>query len=204
MYQRGGVFCVTSRILIVDLLTNTLNPKDVDGMLIAHAEKVTNESTEAFIIRIYTSQKRRSQCFIKGFTDRPEQLLSGFARVEKTLKALQVRQLYLYPRFHDSVRSDLEQSDFTPIVHELHQSLSPAMKEIQIAIATAVQTCMRELKQSAPFIDWTSTGAGTNGVDGEELSIENCVMENFDHAISKQLEKDYHRLKPQTKQLKYE
>ena len=66
---------MTSRILIVDLLTNVLKSQDVDGMLVAHADQVTNESTEAFILRIYTSQKRRDKCFIKGFTDAPDQLL---------------------------------------------------------------------------------------------------------------------------------
>ena len=190
MYRRGGVFCITSRILIVDMLTNALCSKDVDGMLIGHADQVRNESTEAFIIRIYTSQKRRDQCFIKAFTDSPEGLLSGFAKIDKTLKALQVRHLYLFPRFHDSIKKELE--PWAPDVEELNQSLSPAMKEIQSAIVAAVQTCMRELKRSTPFIEWT----------GEELSIENCVTSSFDRAISHQLEKDWHRLKPQTKQLK--
>jgi DNA excision repair protein ERCC-4 len=189
LYQRGGVFCVTSRILIVDLLTNVLRPQDVAGMLIAHADRVTNESTEAFIIRIYTSQKRRDQCFIKAFTDSPEGLLSGFAKIDKTLKALQVRHLYLYPRFHDSIKRELEQS--APDVEELHQPLSPLMKEIQNAIVAAVQTCMRELKKSTPFVEWTGT----------DLSVENCVTSSFDRAVSRQLEKDWHRLKPGTKQL---
>ena len=34
-----------------------------------------------------------------------------------------------------------------------------------------------------------------------ELSVENCVTSNFDRTISRQLEHDWHRLKPQTKQL---
>ncbi|VEU40547.1 unnamed protein product [Pseudo-nitzschia multistriata] len=189
MYQRGGVFCITSRILIVDLLDNTLSSKDVDGMLIGHADHVNNDSTEAFIIRIYTSQKRRDQCFIKAFTDNPEYLLSGFAKIDKTLKALQVRHLYLYPRFHDSIKKELEQN--TPHVQELHQDLSPSMKDIQSAIVAAVQTCMKELKSSTPFLEWI----------GDDLSIENCVTSAFDRAVSRQLEKDWHRLKPQTKQL---
>jgi DNA excision repair protein ERCC-4 len=189
MYQRGGVFCVTSRILIVDLLTNVLCSKDVDGMLIGHADRVTNESTEAFIIRIYTSQKKRDQCFIKAFSDSPDGLLSGFAKIDKTLKALQVRHIYLYPRFHDSIKRELE--PWAPDVEELHQPLSPAMKEIQSAIVAAVQTCMREIKSSTPFVEWT----------GAELSIENCVTSSFDRAVSHQLEKDWHRLKSQTKQL---
>lgn len=81
MYLRGGVFCITSRILIVDLLTNTVSPKDIDGLLITHADQVTNDSTSAFIIRIYTSLRQREKCFIKGITDRPESLIMGFAKV---------------------------------------------------------------------------------------------------------------------------
>ena len=143
MYQRGGVFCITSRILIVDLLSNVINPQDIDGMMIGHADQVTNESTEAFIIRIYTSQKRRSECFIKAFTDSPEGLLSGFAKIDKTLKALQVRQLYLYPRFHDFVRNELEKHP--PDVEELHQPLSPGT-----IIFFLCETDLRTYSQSDP------------------------------------------------------
>jgi DNA excision repair protein ERCC-4 len=189
LYSRGGVFCITSRILIVDLLTNIVSPKDIDGMLIAHADQVTNDSTFAFIIRIYTSLRRRDQCFIKAITDKPENLSMGFAKVSKTLKALQVRHMFLYPRFHDLVKQELETRQ--PDVEELHQALSPAVKEIQTALVMAVQTCVRELKKSAPFLEWTAP----------ELSIENCVTTSFDRAISRQLEKDWHRLKPVTKQL---
>eukprot|EP00934_Nitzschia_sp_Nitz4_P000873 Nitzschia sp. Nitz4//scaffold227_size32659//1084//3924//NITZ4_007893-RA/size32659-processed-gene-0.0-mRNA-1//1//CDS//3329542779//873//frame0 len=189
LYQRGGVFCVTSRILIVDLLTNTLESKDIDGVLVAHADQVTAESTEAFILRIYTSQKRRDRCFIKALTESPEGMLAGFSKVDKTLKALQVRRMYLYPRFHDAVQQDLEKSP--PKVVELHQALSPNMLECQSAIVAAVKTCMRELQASTPFVEWTSA----------DLSIENCVMSNFDFAVKRQLDPDWHRLKPQTKQL---
>ena len=65
------------------------------------------------------------------------------------------------------------------------------MKVIQTAIAAAVQTCIRELKNSTTLLEWTDT----------DLSVENCVTTNFDRAISRQLEHDWHRLKPQTKQL---
>jgi DNA excision repair protein ERCC-4 len=115
--------------------------------------------------------------------------MTGFAKVDKTLKALQVRNLYLYPRFHDSIKGELEQHP--PEVEELHQGLSSSMKDIQNAIVAAVQTCMKELKNSTPYLDWT----------GSDLSIENCVTSSFDRAISRQLEKDWHRLKPNTKQL---
>ena len=104
----------------------------------------------------------------------------------------QVRRLHLYPRFHDVVRSELEST--APDVEELHQPLPPSMKEIQSSIATAVRACMKELKNLTPLIDWTST----------DLAIENCVTSSFDRAIQRQLDQDWHRLKPQVKQLSYE
>jgi DNA excision repair protein ERCC-4 len=115
--------------------------------------------------------------------------MSGFAKVDKTLKSLNIRRLYLYPRFHDIIRQELDQNP--PDLEELYQELSPKMKDIQNAIAAAVQVCMRELKKATTMIEWT----------GEDLSIENCVTSSFDRAVSRQLEKDWHRLKPQTKQL---
>jgi DNA excision repair protein ERCC-4 len=190
LYRRGGVFCITSRILIVDLLTNIASADCIDGILVAHAEQVTEQSMEAFILRIFQGQKQPfGSGFVKAFTDAPDQLNSGFAKPDKVLKALHVRRLYLYPRFRDSVRKELERRP--PAVTEFHQGLSPLQKEIQNAIAAAVQSCIRELKASTTMITWNDT----------ELSVENCVTTNFDRTISRQLEHDWHRLKPQTKQL---
>ena len=226
MYKRGGVFLITSRILIVDLLTQVANPKDIEGILVAHAENVTEQSTDAFILRIYRTQKQwiagggggnggstmvstatagmpdaartvaRTSAlspsphgFVKAFSDNCDSLMAGFAKVDKILKSLHVRRLYLYPRFHDVVASELEQCP--PYVDELHQQLTPAMKEIQNAIAAAVQVCIRELKKSTSLIEWSSS----------DLTLENVVTTNFDMQISRQLEHDWHKLSPQTKQL---
>ena len=213
MYKKGGVFCITSRILIVDLLSNIADAKDIDGLLVTHADQVTDQSTEAFILRIFHSQKlaasntstsettggknedsnnqqnhQNNTGFVKAFTDAPEGFV-GFNKVDKVLKHLRVRRLYLYPRFHHSIREELE--SVPPQVDELHQELSPLMKEIQNAVAAAVQGCIRELKSATTLLQW----------DSPELSIENCVTSHFDLKIKKQLENEWYRLKPQTKQL---
>lgn len=139
LYARGGIFVITSRILIVDLLNGTVNAKDIEGMLVAHAERVLGDgSTEAFILRIFRSQRyfmensiaadgtggnssNVGSGFIKAFTDNATSLVSGFAKVDKILKSLQVQKLYLYPRFHASVADELERQP--PTVLELHQPL---------------------------------------------------------------------------------
>ena len=191
LYSCGGVFFVTSRILIVDLLNNTVSSNDIDGFLVTHAEQVTEQSTEAFILRIFASQKQPyGSGFVKAFCQEPDQLLSGFAKVDKVLKALGIRNMYLYPRFHHAIRDELERQP--PEVSELHQKLSPLQQDMQAALVVAVQSCLRELKSAAPtLLQWTDS----------ELSIENCVTNNFDRTIAKQLEPEWHKLHPSTKQL---
>lgn len=39
MYSRGGCFIATSRIMIVDLLTNKINPENVAGFLVNHGHR---------------------------------------------------------------------------------------------------------------------------------------------------------------------
>lgn len=39
VYERGGVIIITARILIVDLLSGVVDANQIDGMLVAHAEK---------------------------------------------------------------------------------------------------------------------------------------------------------------------
>jgi len=155
LYERGGIFLITSRILIVDLLTHVASPVDIDGILVAHAENISDQSMEAFILRIYRTQKRWG-CedgntpypesaivqsfrygFVKAFTDAPDVLMMGFAKVDKILKALYLKRLYLYPRFHSSIVEELE--TLPPTVEELRQPLTQKVRQIQSAIVAAVQ-----------------------------------------------------------------
>ena len=174
LYARGGVFIVTSRILIVDLLQGTAKARDIEGLLVAHAERVVGEkSVEAFILRIFRSQKYfisvssttkeetdpagNNKCgtrggFIKAFSDDASSLVSGsFAKVEKVLKSLQVPRLFLYPRFHASVAEELERNP--PNVIELHQPLSESMKSIQNYLAASIRSCLRDLRQKSTLVD---------------------------------------------------
>lgn len=202
LYVKGGILCITSRILIVDLLTGTVSSSDIAGILMAHAHTVTDQSTEAFIVRIFKSQKQQQQQqqqsdegFVKAFTDNPEALVSDFAQVDKVMKALHVRKLYLYPRFRSSIRDELEVPNCISVT-ELHQELSKQQKEIQNAIAVLVLQCLRQLKSQTGHLvqTWSNN-------EGQELSVENCVTQQFDRAVSKQLDSVWQRLSPAVKQL---
>ena len=185
LYARGGVFVVTSRILIVDLLQGTARSVDIGGMLVAHGERVVGEkSTEAFILRIFKSQKYFASVssggdpsssssiggrgFIKAFSDDATSLVSGsFGKVDKVLKSLQVQRLFLYPRFHASVAEELERRP--PSVIELHQPLSDSMKSIQNYLAASIRSCLRDLRQKSNLVDLSflfDAGSGGGGEGG--------------------------------------
>ncbi|KAI5400014.1 DNA repair endonuclease uvh1 [Lathyrus oleraceus] len=97
LYSSGSVCFITPRILIVDLLTNKLPASIISGLIILNAHSVSKTSTEAFIVRIFRSLNRSA--FVRVFSDRPQAMVSGFAKAERTMKCLHIRKLHLWPRF---------------------------------------------------------------------------------------------------------
>jgi DNA excision repair protein ERCC-4 len=111
LYRQGGLFSVTSRILVVDMLLSDIPIELISGILVLHADRydmyryrtlskfrcrVTPQSTEAFIIRLF--REKNSDAFLKAFTDEPEQLTVGFSPLKDVMKELQVRNVHIYPR----------------------------------------------------------------------------------------------------------
>jgi DNA excision repair protein ERCC-4 len=53
IYLGGGVMFVTSRILVVDMLQNRIPMELISGIIVTHAERLTETCSEAFILRLY-------------------------------------------------------------------------------------------------------------------------------------------------------
>jgi DNA excision repair protein ERCC-4 len=53
MYIEGGCYFITSRIMIVDLLTERANASNICGFLVLNAHRITETSMEAFILKIF-------------------------------------------------------------------------------------------------------------------------------------------------------
>ncbi|KAL7553468.1 hypothetical protein ACHAWF_016750, partial [Thalassiosira exigua] len=238
LYARGGVFVVTSRILIVDLLTGHANARDIEGMLVAHAEGVCGEkSTEAFILRIFKGQRYLTERsgggggggFVKAFTDDPAALVAGFSRVEKVLRSLHVRRMYLYPRHRASVAEELERRP--PEVLELRQPMSDKMRELQANLAAATMACLRDLTAKCHLVDLSSlsdvgegrrrrgrddavaaadvdefglrrkVARGSGVGESRKAIIEQCASTNYGRVLQRQLEGDWHKLGRDVKQM---
>ncbi|KAJ5595510.1 uncharacterized protein N7459_001718 [Penicillium hispanicum] len=186
IYAEGGILSVTSRILVVDLLSKLLNPEKVTGMIILHADKVVATSLEAFIVRIYRQANKRG--FLKAFSDSPEPFTTGFAPLANMLRNLFLRKASLWPRFHIAVAEALE-GDRKAEVIELEVPMSAKMREIQNAVLECVEISVTELRKA------------NTGLDMEEWTLDSALHRNFDVSIRRQLDPIWHRVSYRTRQI---
>ncbi|KAJ0015753.1 hypothetical protein NQD34_014043 [Periophthalmus magnuspinnatus] len=186
VYTEGGVLFVTSRILVVDFLTDRIPAHLVSGILVYRAHKIIESCQEAFILRLFRQKNKTG--FIKAFTDKATAFCSGFCQVERVMRNLFVKKLYIWPsRFQASVNSALERHK--PEVVELHVSLTPAMRAIQSSILDIMSACLKELKRYNPTLE------------AEDLSLENTLGNSFDKTIRHYLDPLWHQLGAKTKGL---
>ncbi|KAL5021200.1 hypothetical protein ScPMuIL_000355 [Solemya velum] len=185
IYLNGGVLFITSRILVVDLLTDRVPVENVSGILVYRAHRIVESCQEAFILRLYRQKNKTG--FIKAFSDSPHSFTSGFCHVERTMRSLFVRKLYLWPRFHASVVTCLEQHKVDVV--EIHVRLTTPMLACQTALLDLINACIQELKRC------------TTAIDTEEITAENAIGKSFDKVIRLQLDPIWHQLGPKTRQL---
>lgn len=186
LYARGGVFSITSRILIVDLLSGLLNPSTITGVLVLHAERIVATSLEAFIIRIY--RQRNKQGFLKALSDNPEPFTNGFAPLATMMRNLFLRRPSLYPRFHATVAQSLEGRKKAEVI-EYAVDMTDAMRDIQNAVLECVEVSIGELKKA------------NSGLEMEDWNLDSALHRSFDTVVRRQLDPVWHRTSFRTKQI---
>lgn len=142
-YHGGGIMSVTSRILIVDLLSGILSPSKVTGLVVLHAEKVNELSSEHFIVDIYREKNKWG--FVKALSDEPEEF-GGFQPLSRKLKELKLKKILLRPRMHIDVSSSLATRDPTSVV-EIEVQLTDKMRQIEAALRACLKKCVEELRR---------------------------------------------------------
>ncbi|EON99095.1 putative dna repair protein [Phaeoacremonium minimum UCRPA7] len=186
MYAQGGIFSITSRILVVDLLTNLLDPETITGIIVLHADKVVATSLEAFILRIYRQKNKAG--FLKAFSDNPDPFTTGFSPLSTMMRNLFLRKASLWPRFHLTVAQSLEGKKKAEVI-ELEVPMTDSMKDIQNAIMECVEVSIHELKK------------GNTGLEMDDWNLDSALMKNFDVMIRRQLDPNWHRVSWKTKQI---
>ncbi|KKK22429.1 DNA repair protein [Aspergillus rambellii] len=186
IYAEGGILSVTSRILVVDLLSKLLDPEKITGLVVLHADRIVTTSTEAFIIRIYRHANKNG--FLKAFSDSPEPFATGFAPLATSLRNLFLRKASLWPRFHVTVAEALEGHRKAEVI-ELEIPMSDKMREIQNAVLECVELCIGELKKA------------NTGLDMTDWTLDSALHRSFDIAIRRQLDPMWHRVSFRTRQI---
>ena len=187
LYARGGIFSITSRILVVDMLTALVSPDKITGLIVMHADKVVATSLEAFILRIYRQKNKAG--FLKAFSDNPDPFVTGFNPLATMMRNLFLRKASLWPRFHVTVAQSLEGRRKKAEVIELEVPMTEAMTDIQNAILECVEISIQELKK------------GNTGLDMGDWNIDSALLRNFDVVIRRQLDPNWHRVSWKTRQI---
>ncbi|CAH6721500.1 DNA repair protein Rad1p [[Candida] jaroonii] len=191
IYDEGGIVSVTSRILVVDLLSEILLPEEVNGFFILHSERIKETSNESFIVNLY--RDRNQWGCIKAFSDDPESF-TGFTPLATRLKNLKLSTTFLWPRFHVSVSESLsfrhkKYSRDLKTVNEYKIKLTYKMVRIQSAIITCLTECLKELTRH------------NQTLATEYWDMENIYDVDFVQRIRLSLESQWHRVSITTKLL---
>ncbi|PBC30084.1 DNA repair endonuclease XPF [Apis cerana cerana] len=185
MYLEGGVLFMSGPILVVDLLKKRIPLHLVTGILVYRAHNILNSYQEAFALRLYRQNNKTG--FIKAFTNSALAFTVGFMQVERVMKALFVKKLYLWPRFHTLINSSLEKHK--PDVIELHVKITPKMLNIQISLLDIMNYIVKELKRLNKYLDL------------DDLNVENAITKKFHKQLQLQLDPIWHQLSSTSKQL---
>lgn len=185
MYLEGGVLFISGRILVVDLLKNRVPLHLVTGILVYKAHNILNAYQEAFALRLYRQNNKTG--FIKAFTNSSLAFTVGYLQVERVMKTLFVKKLYLWPRFHTTINNCLSKHE--PNVIELHIQITPKMQNIQTTLLDVMNYIVKELKRLNKYLDL------------DELTVENAIAKKFHKQLHLQVDPIWHQLSMTTKQL---
>eukprot|EP00126_Sphaerothecum_destruens_P008079 Sdes_comp20084_c0_seq1m13017 len=196
-YLQGGVVFITTRILVIDILTERIPTHLIAGVLVENAHQIGPDSMEAFILKLY--RERNQTGFIKAFSENAQQISSGFANLEKIMRNLYVKNLFIWPRFQEAVKNCLaaqNSANFDCFEEEIF--LSDSMKLIQQIIYELISNCLLDLKKNHPSIaDFSPENSPHFFQDPSQPFLHPFI----DQIITLQFQPIWHQLNQRSKQI---
>jgi DNA excision repair protein ERCC-4 len=148
-YLKGGSFFITSRILVTDMLTERIPIDLINGILVYRAHRLIDSCQESFILRLFRQKNKTG--FIKAFSDDPIHFVRS--KVERVMKNLFVKKLFVFPRFHVDIESTFDK--YKPEVVEVHVQLSSYSHAIQMALLDIINVLVQELKGCCTYVSFS-------------------------------------------------
>jgi len=141
LFLRGGVFAVTYKQLVVDLLCKKVSPLIITGVIVNQAHEC--EQKESFIVRLI--KQAHPEAFVKLLTDRSASIRSqGLLGLQRMMTAMYVNKLVLVPRVSETVSKSLTDAN----LHFEEQSLqmTETVKEMHQLLVEILNACLEEAK----------------------------------------------------------
>ncbi|WWC68974.1 uncharacterized protein I206_102910 [Kwoniella pini CBS 10737] len=184
MYRHGGLFSVTSKILVNDFLKGTIPAKLITGLVILHAERVSHGSQEEFAVRLYRRENQSGFC--KAFSDEPEMFAHGISPMKDMLVNLNMNSVMIWPRFNEDVKQAL--ASRRADVVEMYQPMTDFMRECQDSITECMEAMLVELKRDHSL-----------NLDLEDINVRNAQFKNFDTIVRMRMKAVWHKVGAKTK-----
>eukprot|EP00891_Asterochloris_glomerata_P002772 jgi/Astpho2/2772/gw1.00050.23.1_t len=166
------------------MLSQRVQGRHISGIIVMNAHRVTETSGEGFAIRLYRIANRTG--FLRAVSDQPTVFSAGFSRLERVMKSLFLRRLFIWPRYEAGVKSTLEGHECELI--EMSLRLTPSMSAIYEAITDLLTLCLAELKKS-------------RNIDTSDMNIEQGLFKSFDDMVRRQMDAVWHTAPSKVKQL---
>lgn len=186
LYRGGGVLWTTARTAVLDMLSGQLPPQLVAGIVVLRCEQVRETSTDVFAVR--ECRRHNGAAFVKGLTESPERMCSGFDFARRTLVLLRVRHLLLWPRFRDEVKAELEAR--TPECIVMWQPMTESMTQIQAHLLSIISLCVAEVKRANLQLDVR-----------EQFTLESVLTRQFEQTVALSITPKWYTIGARTKQL---
>lgn len=188
LYNAGGAFFISSRILVTDMLSERVPYDIISGIIVYNCHKIMSAYQDVFSLRLYRSNNKKG--FIIGISQVAPNFIKGYACLDRIMRSIFAKDLFLWPRSRSEIVKSLD-SRAKPEVIEMRFSMTQLMQSIQFAIMDLIGMCLRQMKESNQAI------LG----DAEELDIENTISTSFGKFLEKRFEPVWHQLSPATKRL---
>lgn len=189
LYAKGGIISISNRVLVTDILSHVVEPDVITGIVVLHAENISQYSMDRFVINLY--RRGNKWGFVKAISDNPEKCCRGFQPLQTKLKYFKLEKAVLWPRFHVGVTESIQRKlkGKSSKVTEVRIKMTDYMVKIQNSLMASIEILIGELRRNNP--DLVS----------EYWSIENALDDNFVQSIIGSLNPVWHRISVTTKKL---
>lgn len=148
MYYSGGIVSISSRVLMVDILNSIINLNKVTGFLIMNSDTLVEQPFNNIVFIIDYYRKKNNWGFVKCISEN----VNNFSSIEQPLrtcsKNFHIDKFLIYPRFHETIMSDLNSINLTDDSSSLIEiKIQPTglMLTLQHSLSDLLNKCINEL-----------------------------------------------------------